>query len=484
MSLDDFGARALTARWTIQGVLTLRSAAHFGGAQGDDDADMMVLRDRLTGQPFLPGTSLAGALRSHLADRLAGYATEEPAIVELLFGGKPQDDPAIVGPQSAAIVFDSFVRPGAQRHSEIRDGVAIDGPSGIASDHFKYDIEVLPAGAQFDIRVDLLVPREKNDVDWSDSFATPPDDFEQGLVALLTTAISGLESEISLGAKRSRGFGQLSIGDWSIHRFDLQTREGWLGWLASDHEKPASGGAVAWPPAPMDRVVDRRKRVTVTANLEVEGAIQIASPSADPEGTDVAHLRSGNQSIVAGTSLAGALRNRALRIANVVRENDGALWVDALFGPRGPKNLKASRLRVSESVIDGGRRLRPTRIRIDRFTQGVVDGALFDEEPQFGGSVTVKLELRDPGDGEAGLVLLLLKDLLTGDLPIGGTSSVGRGVLKGFAQIEMPEGQDGVSVRVSSALDPSGNADAIVAQRLNHEVRRFHDAGPAKEVAS
>jgi len=45
--------------------------------------------------------------------------------------------------------------------------------------------------------------------------------------------------------------------------------------------------------------------------------------------------------------------------------------------------------------------------------------------------IELKLELRQPEKYEIGLLLLLLKDLWTGDLPVGGTSSIGRGRLQG-----------------------------------------------------
>jgi len=39
--------------------------------------------------------------------------------------------------------------------------------------------------------------------------------------------------------------------------------------------------------------------------------------------------------------------------------------------------------------------------------------------------------LKNPIDAEVGLLLLILKDLWTEDLPIGGEKNVGRGLLKG-----------------------------------------------------
>ncbi|MFN9649096.1 MAG: RAMP superfamily CRISPR-associated protein, partial [Pseudanabaena sp.] len=98
----------------------------------------------------------------------------------------------------------------------------------------------------------------------------------------------------------------------------------------------------------------------------------------------------------------------------------------------GNKEAKASRLIVHESEIKESSELVQSRIAIDRFTGGAMHGALFDAQPVFSGVVELKLELRNPKEHEIGLLLLLLKDLWTGDLPIGGESSIGRGRLQGI----------------------------------------------------
>jgi hypothetical protein len=43
----------------------------------------------------------------------------------------------------------------------------------------------------------------------------------------------------------------------------------------------------------------------------------------------------------------------------------------------------------------------------------------------------VEMTLRNPECPEVGLLLLLLKDLWTGDLPLGGETGIGRGRMKG-----------------------------------------------------
>ena len=63
--------------------------------------------------------------------------------------------------------------------------------------------------------------------------------------------------------------------------------------------------------------------------------------------------------------------------------------------------------------------------------------ALFDSMPIWskdGNKTTVELNLsiKDYKEWEAGLMLLVLKDLWNGDLPIGGEKGIGRGTLQGL----------------------------------------------------
>jgi CRISPR/Cas system CSM-associated protein Csm3 (group 7 of RAMP superfamily) len=141
-------------------------------------------------------------------------------------------------------------------------------------------------------------------------------------------------------------------------------------------------------------------------------------------------------SVLSGTSLAGVLRHRAERIVNTLEKP--TTIIDEIFGPDfsqdKTKKAKASRLIVHESVIENTTELVQTRIAIDRFTGGAYHGALFQEQPIFANDNTelkLEIELRQPKKHEIGLLLLLLKDLWTEDLPVGGGSSVGRGRLKG-----------------------------------------------------
>jgi len=438
----------MAARWVITADLVTDSVCHMGG-ETEGPTDMPLLRDDATGRPLLPGSSLAGALRSHLADVLGGYFSPEPSQVVPLFGaarGSGENDSA---GQSSLIVFDSLGVLPKNSGSEFRDGVAIDPQKGTAIKHKKFDMEVLPRGTTFPLRFDLVVPES---------------DEEPSLVGQLQATLEGLSaSEISVGARRSRGLGAVHTADWRAHRFDLGTAAGWKEWLLSPHtlsdtwaipcKSFAEARAGAWK-REVSPVLDQRKRATFLVNLQLAYArdttlrstMLIRSAGIGEDEPDVTHLSSGSQSVVPGTSLAGVLRNRALKIAQQLHNGDAEAWVEAVFGTRDfetdstKKQLKASRLRALEASITGNRaeRLRVSRIRIDRFSHAVSHGALFEQEVQEGGVFNTKFELRfgagtpEPQrKAQIGLVLLTLRDLVDGFVPIGGSSGVGSGFVTG-----------------------------------------------------
>ena len=104
-------------------------------------------------------------------------------------------------------------------------------------------------------------------------------------------------------------------------------------------------------------------------------------------------------------AVAGVLSDRALRTARS-ENGDAEQWVEQLFGPRwralrikGNARLAPRGFAFLKVCVEEGKRQRTSRVRIDRFIQGVMPAALFDEEPGFGGHVRLRLELRDPAPG-------------------------------------------------------------------------------------
>lgn len=476
------GVRHLAARWSIAGELELRTAARLGGQPAAGDvADLVVLRDRTTGRPLLTGATLAGALRAHLTDQLDRYAeAEESPQVRALFGARRMDSDEDAQ-QSPLVTYDACARDTGPA-IEIRDGVALDADTGIARRHGKYDLEVLPAGTCWPLRADLFVSRGAD---------------EGKLLGLLAAALGGLApGEIALGSRRSRGLGELAVSQWRARRFDLRSPQGWCEWLLSPATDPlvpqtahatALAAITAQSTSAVAIVPDQRRRAVITAQLQLAAPLLVRSPGMHADDPDAVHLTSAGRSLLPGTGLAGALRARTQQIARLLHSDSSAdALVRDLFGwlgeqtgdaPRAgqpPRHRRAtaaaSRLRVAERPVESAARVRANRIRLDRVTQGVLPGGLFTEEPVIAGRVQLRLELRRPRVGELGLLLLAVRDLLDGDLPLGGSVAVGRGLMGGSATVHV----DGSSVRLDST-------DSSDLEWLDQQVQELVHLGATAE---
>ncbi|MEG4282710.1 RAMP superfamily CRISPR-associated protein [Microcoleus sp. A006_D1] len=426
--------RPIAQRIIVRGTLTLDTPTCLGSGDADSPTDIALLRDSVSDCALLTGASIAGALRNYLREYQHGYGVEEQNgdRATRLFGGTRRDPD---GEQSPLIINDAI--GSTIPIVELRDGVEIESITGTAKPGQKYDLELLAAGTEFPLYFELLIEKNKNQTE------------QQTLINDLALALRGLEQhEIGIGMKKRRGFGRCHVEEWQVWSFNLEHSGDRTSWLNFEHWQP--GLLPNYPTYPFKEAFekvgiqldvsgeDKRDRFTIHAEFKLVGSLLIRSgQDSTGRAPDVVHLKSHRNNelkpVLSGTSLAGVLRHRAERIVNTLEKP--ITIIDEMFGTDFSKDktkqAKASRLVVHEKVIEKADDLVQTRIAIDRFTGGAYHGALFDEQPIFGGDVTLELELRKPEESEIGLLLLLLKDLWTSDLPVGGESSIGRGRLQG-----------------------------------------------------
>ena len=443
MSAQWENSRQVIERIFIRGVLVLETPAHLGNGDSEALTDIPILRDAVNPeQPLLTGTSIAGALRNYLREYEAGYGVAEQKDgklrAEQLFGHLKTQEATV---ESWLMVDDSLGTIPANAAIEIRDGVAIDPATRTAEvdddgKGKKFDIELLPAGTSFPLQLELWL-RPENDPN----------------LEALAIALRGLENgEIGLGMRKRRGYGQCRVQSWQVSRYKMNEPAGLIGWLEHDWKamptaQPGIENLLDVTPV----LASGRESFTMEATFSLKGSLLIRSDAGQGDSADTVHLRSWRagveKPIVSGTSLAGVIRSRARRIARTLfkDEESAQSLIDGMFG-RSIENSKdnptGSRVIVRETEIEN-----PiddqvyTRVKLDRFTGGSYPGALFNQQPVLGRpdadtQIKIHLELRKtPGanfEAEVGLLLLALKDLWTGDLPIGGESSVGRGRLQGM----------------------------------------------------
>ena len=393
-----------------------------------NEADIQILKDKLE-RPFIPGTSLAGVLRDWLSRQDAG-------LTDCLFGFVDKKVNNREEVQSAVAISDVILEDTV---ITVRDGVSIDTYTGTGIKGRKYDYEALERGARGKFSMTLTVREYQERMIPS---------LEQVICCLADRLYTGLR----VGALTTKGFGQVSVPDVTAYHYDFKNKRSVMDWL---QKKPSS-----------KQYKGRRLEEYTADSFVVDGEFalrtsllvrdQNVNEKEGKSGLNAVPMKSRNAYLVPGTSLKGVLRHHAEKILDIVGKP--AVLLDGLMGYANEKENKGrkSRFIVNETYFtEGVRESEQPRIRIDRFTGGTMEGALFTNKALWQkkeGVPVLKLHFEISGckDWEAGLALFLLKDLWCGKVALGGEKSIGRGALQGYSATIAFKGKH-------YAIGPNGN---------------------------
>lgn len=511
-------------RYELTIPVELTSELHIGGVDAvpDRDGEGTVIRfcRNGLGEPTIPGRSIRGAVRAacdiarqtmedagHPTTQDGGAFSKEDWISlwgdDTDYTGKSANDRGLPSDASlpirkSALTFhavsfpeykdsDSGESPLPRRH-----GVGIDRTTGAASDGALYEHEFLPRGTAFGIRITAEGrDGEKMRRDQSDGIPEPAS--SESVKKLLEVIVDVLTSgAVCLGGRTGSGQGTIQVIEPKLRRTGKTTDAGALtapadvldALIGEDEEgtpiplelggwslqEPARIRITWWSPtgifvAEDEKLTKQRKTAKEDENKEKginEEVHEVIYPLRDPSvAWDEAQL------LIPGTSIRGALRSRASRIARTVLAAKDELstftshdlheqiaaepnLVRYMFG--------STEYRGAVTVHDclstkRGKRIEVTHNAIDRWTGGVIDGGLFTEAVYLGTHwepITIDINLRQllnnieaekgPEDREqskpthadyahAAYVLLglVLAELSAGTLPLGSRSTRGLG---------------------------------------------------------
>ena len=153
-------ARKIKNRYVVTGQLKAVSPLHVGGLGGDTVGDPSVdmpLAVNGAGKLCIPGTSVAGVLRSFMQRQFGDGE------VDRLWGW--QEHKGMDGAASFVTTEDAVVI-GEETVTEIRDGVGIDRVYGGAASGIKYDREVVPKETLFSFNM-TVETQKNNDELWA-----------------------------------------------------------------------------------------------------------------------------------------------------------------------------------------------------------------------------------------------------------------------------------------------------------------------------
>ncbi|ROO61306.1 CRISPR/Cas system CSM-associated protein Csm3 (group 7 of RAMP superfamily) [Micromonospora sp. Llam0] len=305
-------SRQVTSRWELTGVLVAQAAVHIGGLDAGP-AQLVQARDG-AGRPLLPGTALAGVIRS----ALRGAGNPDSAL-----WGLPSDSDGDGGQASWVRIDDAPALDSP--HVEVRDHVSIDRFHGAAAKGHLFSREVLAAGTRFAFRMVVDAPAD------GDAAAA------RTLVEAVAAQLRG--PGIGVGAATTRGLGLVRLTDAVLRKSDLATRAGMLAALRT------GGEPVDLPTADPDQVPAGVLRIVVPWRPHGPLAVQVSS---DGDVVSAFPLTGRNKAGIhlelPGSSIKGVLRSHAERITRTVTGKsasedfldqmraDGLGSVAALFG--------------------------------------------------------------------------------------------------------------------------------------------------------
>ena len=436
-------------RYELTIPVELTSELHIGGVDEvpDRDGEGTVIRFCRNGlnEPTIPGRSIRGAVRAacdiaRQALKGAGDpATQNGGVFSKaswvsLWGddtdytGRSANDRGLPSDASlpirkSALTFHAVSFPdykdsdSGQSPLPRRHGVGIDRTTGAASDGALYEHEFLPRGTKFDIRI-TAEGRDDETMKRDQSDGIPGPASSDTVKKLLEFIVNVLNSgAICLGGRTGSGQGKIRVNEPKLRRLSGTTDAGTLttpadilnaligqdeegtslplelgGWTL---EEPARITIEWWSPTGIFIAEDEKltKQRKDEAQKKDSSANGVTEPLRDPSVPwDEAQL------LIPGTSIRGALRSRASRIARTVLAARGDLeplashdiheqiahepnLVRYMFGCtdyRGAVTVHDCR------SIERGTRVEVTHNAIDRWTGGVIDGGLFTEAVYLG----------------------------------------------------------------------------------------------------
>jgi CRISPR/Cas system CSM-associated protein Csm3 (group 7 of RAMP superfamily) len=187
-------ARQISSRIKITGTIKAQTPLHVGGLGTDPTVDLSLAVNGQN-QIYIPGTSLAGAFRNWMEDHEFD--------IDALWGFQKKDE----GHASFIIIDDAVVTLPEGAIAELRDHVGIDRIFGTASDKTKFDRAILPKGSRFPLEMTIDIAKE---------MPLNFDAIEQLLSALK-------QDGLRLGAAKTRGLGLIKISDLQRQDYDFRS---------------------------------------------------------------------------------------------------------------------------------------------------------------------------------------------------------------------------------------------------------------------
>ena len=202
----------------MNGVLTTKTGLSIGGTKDDigiGTSDNPIIKNPLTGQPYIPGSSIKGKMRSLFEsaglqkgdDATICKCGREDCVVCKMFGAHMNPNAKSGSPR--VLFRDAMLSPEFDRLDnviELKTETCIDRVTGVAKNGSLRQKERVAAGVNFDYEIIILV---------HDS------DDEDELIGLVKNGLRMIEAT-GLGSKTTAGYGKV---DFNIDSMNIEVED-------------------------------------------------------------------------------------------------------------------------------------------------------------------------------------------------------------------------------------------------------------------
>jgi CRISPR/Cas system CSM-associated protein Csm3 (group 7 of RAMP superfamily) len=420
----------------IYGSLTTQNTLHIGSGdvepfEGEEGHYSTVCLDK-DHKPYLPASSLRGFLA-----QVAEYYLQSSDCKEL-FGFMENDE----GQAGQLYIYDAVLRQAASfptEHSQIkqefakcifeetntllRSATSLNPILGVVDEHHLFHLQVVPAGSVFDVKI--MLNQVDKEVD---------EDRLISVLELLTSWDGSTQS--ALGAGGGKGHGRITWDLEQVQVLDSENLEKWL--KSADHSLEKHYRVL--DKLPELKSLPQPTGLQLKFELIPHGSFLLHDPNyvdTGAKGTPkIAYSRTPEgHALIPATALRGWVRGRVRRILLTLLMQQKLELTQAI--------KKADKL-VKEIFGDEGRRGKvwfddavsatvtavypQTFNAVDRFTGGVAETALFSVEGARCEKLSGAVWLRESLEAwQQGILLLVVRDMLEGELGLGWGKSRGYG---------------------------------------------------------
>lgn len=369
---------------------------------GKDELDLLI--DKNTQKPIILGSSIAGAVKNYLID----LKFKDDVNKYLGKEDESKDDR-----ESKIYIADAY---GSEFKLSTRTGIKRSYKYGTSEDKAKYDMDFIDMDTEFELNFKLFAKNEEE--------LKAEDE-------LIKNVIEGFKGgNLRLGANKMSGFGKFSVKKVQVRMLDLKQRKDLLSYIMDDKD---------YTTLKLENFKYKGNQGYI--EFDFDGSIidsmivkeyQIKENEADCKNM----TNSKDESIIPGTTIKGLFREYNTKILKTLGLEDKLFLIEDIYGTDAKSDVKThfiGKVLTSDVVVKNPKYCVYNRIKVDRFTGGVVIGGKFDEErvqDDIGFRISLK-KLEENNKAAVGLILLTFRDLGLSKLPIGSSSSIGAGRIKG-----------------------------------------------------